>query len=95
MSVEQRGGEIDAVLCNIVEQQGFDLKTPLGMKVLGVLTEVYDAVPSHTKCDLVWEPIRHALACACLRPRNGCSHDCDCDPDVHIRVEGLQPDRVH
>jgi len=84
--VERHSGAIDDQLRAIVAHQGFDLGTELGRKVLTCLAEVYKAVPDGYMTDLLFEPIRHELDCACVRGQG----DCNCDPDVSIRLEGLR-----
>lgn len=85
--------KIEPTLKAIVRHQGFDLESALGQKVLTCLAEVYKAVPDGYMTDLLFEPIRHEMGCASVKGEG----DCDCDPDVTIRLEGLRkaPPNAH
>lgn len=92
MSLEQRDGEIDEVIRQVVQHQyGFDPASALGKKVAACVAQIYEATPIGFVCDMEFKPIQHEASCACIRP----GRDCDCDPDVSIGVSGMHPQVTH
>ena len=92
MNIQQRSGELDTMIRDVVKHQyGFEPSSALGKKVAACIAEIYEAVPLGFMCDLAFQPIRHEASCACIKP----GRDCDCDPDVSIKVEGLRPEVTH
>ena len=47
LGVEERTGEIDQMIIDLVKYQGFDTDSALGKKVVACVATVYDSVPDN------------------------------------------------